>query len=201
MALNRAVEINHGRGLPGTPLLGHRLSAAAKASCIASSARSKSPRKRIRAARIRPDLEITQGGGLPGPPLLGHRLSAAAKASCIASSARSKSPSKRIRAARIRPESTRYKESSNSRICSVERSDMTTTLANQLPRINLANGGSMQSAQVVTLKSGQQNASSVDAKSPMLSLELRTSSTLPRCSRVVLTSNPDCDLKAIGMIV
>jgi len=26
------------------------------------------------------------------------------------------------------------KESSNSRICSVERSDMTTTLANQLPR-------------------------------------------------------------------
>jgi hypothetical protein len=31
MALNRAVEINHGRGLPGTPLLGHRLSAAAKA--------------------------------------------------------------------------------------------------------------------------------------------------------------------------
>jgi hypothetical protein len=34
---------------------------------------------------------------------------------------------------------------------------MTTTLASQLPRINLANGGSMQSAQVVTLKSGQQN--------------------------------------------
>jgi hypothetical protein len=34
MALNRAVEINHGRGLSGTPLLGHRLSAAAKASCI-----------------------------------------------------------------------------------------------------------------------------------------------------------------------
>src|ERR1017187_6951733 len=47
---------------------------------------------------------------------------------------------------------------------------MTTTLANQLPRINLANGGSMQSAQVVTLKSGQQNASSVDSKSPMHSL-------------------------------
>jgi hypothetical protein len=38
---------------------------------------------------------------------------------------------------------------------------MTTTLANQLPRINLANGGSMQSAQVVTLKSGQQKAYSV----------------------------------------
>src|SRR6267143_501737 len=31
---------------------------------------------------------------------------------------------------------------------------MTTILAIQLPRINLANGGSMQSAQVVTLKSG-----------------------------------------------
>src|ERR1700687_6463828 len=57
---------------------------------------------------------------------------------------------------------------------------MTTTLANQLPRINLANGGSMQSAQVVTLKSGQQNASSVDSKSPMHSFELRTSSTLAR---------------------
>jgi len=34
---------------------------------------------------------------------------------------------------------------------------MTKTLANQVPRINLANGGSMQSARVVTLKSGQQN--------------------------------------------
>ncbi|MDT4966882.1 MAG: hypothetical protein QOJ64_1619 [Acidobacteriota bacterium] len=31
MALNRAVNISHGRGLPGTPLRGHRLSAAAKA--------------------------------------------------------------------------------------------------------------------------------------------------------------------------
>jgi hypothetical protein len=37
---------------------------------------------------------------------------------------------------------------------------MTTTLANQLTRINLANGGSMQSAQVVTLQTAQQNASS-----------------------------------------
>src|SRR5437899_2480962 len=61
---------------------------------------------------------------------------------------------------------------------------MTTTLANQLPGINLANGGSMQSAQVVTLKSGQQNASSVDSKSPIYSFVLRTSSTPPRCSRV-----------------
>src|SRR6266849_6119159 len=37
----------------------------------------------------------------------------------------------------------RDKESSNSRICSVGRSDMKTTLANQRPRINLASGGSM----------------------------------------------------------
>src|SRR5258707_8507827 len=66
---------------------------------------------------------------------------------------------------------------------------MTTTLANQLPRINLANGGSMQSAQVVTLKSGQQNASSVASKSPTHSFELRTSSTLPRCYRVTLVIN------------
>lgn len=62
---------------------------------------------------------------------------------------------------------------------------MTTTLASQLPRINLAIDRSMQSAQVVTLKSGQQNASSVDSKSPMHSFELRTSSTLPRCSRAI----------------
>ncbi len=41
----------------------------------------------------------------------------------------------------------------------------------------------MPSAQVVTLKSGQQNASSVDSKSPMHSFELRTSATLRRCSR------------------
>ena len=49
----------------------------------------------------------------------------------------------------------------------------------------------MQSVQVVTLKFGQQNASSVDSKSPMHSFELRTSSTLPRCSRV--TSNPEVE--------
>src|SRR5882724_7131310 len=61
---------------------------------------------------------------------------------------------------------------------------MKATLANQLPRINLANDGSMQSAQVGTLKSGQQNASSVDSKSPMHSFELPTSSTLLHCSRV-----------------
>jgi len=38
------------------------------------------------------------------------------------------------------------------RICSVERSDMTTTLANQLPRNNLANGGSGVEAE--TIRSG-----------------------------------------------
>src|SRR5258708_9389374 len=64
----------------------------------------------------------------------------------------------------------------------------------------------MQSAQIVTLKSGPQNASgidsksvdsksidskSVDSKSPMHSFDLRTSSTLPRCTRV--TSNPEVE--------
>jgi hypothetical protein len=39
----------------------------------------------------------------------------------------------------------------------MERSDMTTTLANQLARINLATSGSMQSAQVVTLEIGAQD--------------------------------------------
>ena len=42
------------------------------------------------------------------------------------------------------------------------------------------NGGSMQTAQVVTLKSGQQNASSVDSKSPMHSFELVRSSNQGR---------------------
>src|SRR5580658_3131177 len=66
---------------------------------------------------------------------------------------------------------------------------MTTTLSNQQSRINLANGGlsnrePMQNAQVVTLKSGQQNASLADSRSRVHSYEVRTSSTLPRCSRV-----------------
>jgi hypothetical protein len=55
----------------------------------------------------------------------------------------------------------------------------------------------MQSAQVVTLKSGQQNASSVDSKSPMHSFELRTSSTLSRCSRV--TAKPEVISSPIGV--
>jgi len=56
----------------------------------------------------------------------------------------------------------------------------------------------MQSAQVVTLKSGQQNASSVDSKSPMHSFELRTSSTLPLCSRV--TSKPEVIALPVGLV-
>jgi hypothetical protein len=71
-------------------------------------------------------------------------------------------------------------------IRSVERSDIMRTLENQLPGINLANGGSMQNTQVVTLKSEQQNASPVDSTSPMHSFELRTRSTLP----VVFESRP-----------
>jgi hypothetical protein len=64
---------------------------------------------------------------------------------------RSKSPSKRIRVARIRP-NPRDKESSNSRIWHVfvgGSSDATATQQNSY-RNNLANGGFMQSAQVVT---------------------------------------------------
>ncbi len=52
-------------------------------------------------------------------------------------------------------------------------------------------GGTLGHDDDLTLKSGQQNASSVDSKSPMHSFELRTSSTLPRCSRV--TSNPEVE--------
>ena len=96
-------------------------------------------------------VEINHGRGLPGTPLLGHRLSAAAKASCIASSARSKSPSKRISVARIRPESTRYRESSNSRICSGDRSDMTTTLANPVLRSGGRRPGSQRQESLVMM--------------------------------------------------
>ena len=55
MALKRPVETSHARGLPGTPSCGQRSSAAAKASCSASSARSKSPSRRMSVARIRRD--------------------------------------------------------------------------------------------------------------------------------------------------
>ena len=50
-----AVETSHARGFEGVPSRGHCTSAAEKASCNASSARSKSPRRRMRVARIRPD--------------------------------------------------------------------------------------------------------------------------------------------------
>jgi hypothetical protein len=47
----RAVLISHAPGFDGTPSRGHRSAAIAKASCVASSATSKSPRKPISAAR------------------------------------------------------------------------------------------------------------------------------------------------------
>ncbi len=50
----RAVVISQARGLLGTPSRGQRWAATANASCAASSARSKSPRKPIRVARTRP---------------------------------------------------------------------------------------------------------------------------------------------------
>ena len=55
IALWRAVDTSHARGFSGTPPPGQRSSAAAKASCMTSSARSKSPTSRMRVARIRPD--------------------------------------------------------------------------------------------------------------------------------------------------
>ena len=55
MALKRPVETNHARGLTGMPSAGQRSTAAAKASCMASSARSKSPRRRMSVARTRRD--------------------------------------------------------------------------------------------------------------------------------------------------
>src|SRR5215218_4378439 len=54
MARLRAVVTSQAPGLAGTPSWGHRSAAIAKASWVASSARSKSPRKPISAARTRP---------------------------------------------------------------------------------------------------------------------------------------------------
>ena len=45
IALKRAVEISHGRGLSGMPVFGHVSNAAAKASCIDSSAQGTDRRK------------------------------------------------------------------------------------------------------------------------------------------------------------
>ena len=50
----RAVVISHARRVVGAPSRGQRSAAIANASCAASSARSKSPRKPISAARTRP---------------------------------------------------------------------------------------------------------------------------------------------------
>ena len=57
MALKRPVETSQARGLAGTPSRGHCSTAAAKASCSASSARSKSPSRRMRVARTRRESE------------------------------------------------------------------------------------------------------------------------------------------------
>src|SRR5256886_3086958 len=50
----RAVVTSHAPGLRGVPSRGQRSAATANASCAASSARSKSPRKPMRVARTRP---------------------------------------------------------------------------------------------------------------------------------------------------
>src|SRR5580692_8035501 len=57
-------------------------------------------------------------------------------------------------------------------------------IPNQFGKRRIDASRSRQNAQAVTLKSGQPDAFSVDSKSPMHSFEIRTSSTLPRCSRV-----------------
>jgi hypothetical protein len=57
IALKRPVEISQARGLAGMPSRGHCSIAAMKASWSASSARSKSPSRRISVARTRRDSE------------------------------------------------------------------------------------------------------------------------------------------------
>src|SRR5262249_2861915 len=58
IALKRAVEINQGRGFSGIPVFCHSFRAAEKASCMASSARSRSPSRRTRLARILPESDL-----------------------------------------------------------------------------------------------------------------------------------------------
>src|ERR1700760_2623154 len=55
MSFRRAVAVIQGAGLSGTPSACQLTTAAAKASCIASSARSKECETRIRPAIMRPD--------------------------------------------------------------------------------------------------------------------------------------------------
>lgn len=55
IALKRPLDTSHARGLAGRPSRGHCSNATRNASCSASSARSKSPSKRIRVARMRRD--------------------------------------------------------------------------------------------------------------------------------------------------
>ena len=57
IALNRPVEISHARGFAGIPFSAHCSTAVANASCSASSARSKSPRRRMRVASTRRESE------------------------------------------------------------------------------------------------------------------------------------------------
>ena len=47
--------MSHGRGLSGMPICGHDSRAAANASCMTSSATSRSPRRRTSVARTLPD--------------------------------------------------------------------------------------------------------------------------------------------------
>src|SRR6185503_8309733 len=55
IALKRPADTSHALGLDGTPSRGHCSSAALNASCRASSARSKSPSRRISVASTRRD--------------------------------------------------------------------------------------------------------------------------------------------------
>src|SRR5215216_3428030 len=55
MARFRAVVTIHPPGLGGTPVAGHFWRATTKASCTASSATSRSPKRRVRVATARPN--------------------------------------------------------------------------------------------------------------------------------------------------
>ena len=97
MARFRAVVVSQAPGFCGTPSRGHRSAAMANASWAASSARSKSPRKPMSAARTRPHssrktwsrmaYRSTSGRISIAPPMLAAGIFAASAMAASRSSA------------------------------------------------------------------------------------------------------------------
>ena len=107
----RAVVMIHPGGLGGRPLDGHRCKAAANASCTASSARSMSPKARVRTATARPysrrkicstssvDTVIRKASAMPSPTAPSSTASASVVSSSQATTACNRNHSAAMRRA------------------------------------------------------------------------------------------------------